>query len=171
MRLQPLEIFIMRRYVHDMPLDGFPGCDELASELQRQLTVLPQTNLIFARNVYGTFAQSPYPIDRLNVGLMFRSLTRVDHETGLALWSQLVRDGNPVVRRDVFEPMRSHVDSADGSVEEGRAQEGLTLADGNQLRDEFIRAHYLGGCHVVGHAAITDALREATHSVESFARI
>lgn len=169
--LRPLEIVLVRRYVHNMPVEGFPAFDRLADDLERQLKALPTRDLPFAREVYGTFAASPYPADRLHAGLLLRSLTLVDHEAGLALWHQLVRDEHPVVRRDTYEPIHRHLTSSTVPAEQGLAQEGLTLADGHQLRDAFIGAQYLGGCHVVGETAISKVLQEATRSFESIARL
>jgi hypothetical protein len=170
-RLKPLEIVLARRFVHDMPLDGFPAFDGLAEQLEQQLEALPQADLPFAQEVYGTFASSPYAIDRLNVGLMLRPLTLVDHATGFALWNQLVRDEHPTVRRDVYQPIQNHLERTDRSAEEGLAEEGLTLADGHHLRNAFIGAFYIGGCHVVAETDITATLQEATHSFDSIARL
>lgn len=169
--LRPLEIVLIRRYVHNMPVEGFPAFDRLADELERQLKALPQTDLSFALEVFDTFAMSPYPADRLHAGLLLRYLTRVDHDAGFTLWHQLVRDEHPVVRRDVYEPIHRHLTSISRPAEQGLAEEGLTLADGHELRDAFIGAQYLGGCHVVGKAAINKTLQEATRSFESIARL
>jgi hypothetical protein len=170
-KLQPLEIVMACRYVHNMPLDGFPAFDQLADELEQQLERLPQIDLAFAREVYGVFATSPYPADRLNVGLILRQLTLVDHDSGFALWHQLVRDEHPTVRRDVYRPIYRHLTSTERSAEQSLSEEGLTLADGHQLRDAFIGAQYPDGCYVIDQTPVAEALREATRSFVSIARV
>lgn len=170
-RLHPMEIVIARRYVHEMPAEGFDAFDDLADQLDQQLEDLPTTDLPFAREVYGTFATSPYPIDRINVGLMLRPLTLVDHATGLRLWNQLVRDEHPAVRRDIYGQISIHLDGTEGDPEVGLAKQGLTLADGQQLRVAFIAAGNGEGLHIIGETNNTEALREATRSFETIARV
>jgi hypothetical protein len=170
-RLQPLEIVLMRRYVHEMPLDGFEAFDELAEDLERQLAMLPRTDLPFALTVYGAFAASPYPIDRLHLGLIVRSLTQADHDTGYAFLRQLVRDKIPGVRRDCYETIDHHLRRTDITAEEGLAQEGLTLADGHQLRDDHHRAESHGDFYIVDENDVTEPLREATDSLVSITRV
>jgi hypothetical protein len=170
-KLQPIEIVLACRYLHDMPLDGFPTFDHLADELERQLENLPKIDLAFARTVYGAFAMSTHPADRLNVGLMLRHLTLVDHDAGFSLWRQLVRDEHPTVRRDVYRPIHKHLTSTARSAEQGLTEEGLTLADGHQLRDAFLGAQYPDGCHAIGQTAIAEALDEATRSFVSIAHL
>lgn len=170
-KLQPLEIVLACRYIHDMPLDGFPAFDHLADELERQLENLPKIDLPFARTVYGTFAMSPHPADRLNVGLMLPQLTLVDHDAGFSLWHQLVRDEHPTVRRDVYRPIHKHLTNTNRPPEQGLNEEGLTLADGHQLRDAFLSAQYPDGRHVIGQTPIAEALEEATRSFVSIAHI
>jgi hypothetical protein len=170
-RLKPLEIVLIRRCAHHMPLDGFPAFDQLAAELEEQLEDLPQTDLPFAREVYNTFAMSPYAIDRLHVGLLLPQLTLADHDTGFALWHQLVRDEHPTVQRDTYQPIREHLTKPEPTAIEELGRNGLTLADGHRLRSAFIDAQYLGGRHVIDQTPATEALQEATHSFESIVRL
>lgn len=42
-RLQPMEIVIARRYVHQMPLDGFPGLAAWLTSLTNNLRICPKS--------------------------------------------------------------------------------------------------------------------------------
>lgn len=102
---------------------------------------------------------------------MLSPLTLVDHATGLRFWSQLVRDEHLAVRRDVYGQISIHLDGTEGDPEVGLAEEGLTLADGHQLRAAFIAAGNGDRLHTIGKTNITEALREATRSLETIVRV
>lgn len=170
-RLRPLEIVLLSRYASESSTDGFPAIDACCEDIQRQLRELPRTNLPFARKVYRTFAMSTCPADRLIIGFNLGGMTRADHDTGLALWSQLVRDEHPVVRRDVYEQIQRHFDDPAQPPESGLAKEGLRLEEAEQLRDAFIRAQYAAGQYVVERTVVAEALEQATASFRSFGRV
>lgn len=170
-RLRPLEIVLLSRYASESSTDGFPAIDACCEDIQRQLRELPRTDLPFARKVYRTFAMSTHPADRLIVGFNLRGMTLADHDTGFALWSQLVRDEHPVVRRDVYEQIQRHFDNPARSPESALAEEGLRLDEAEQLRDAFIRAQYAAGQYVVARTVVADALEQATNSFRSFGTV
>jgi hypothetical protein len=160
-QLQPLEIVLICRHIHSLPLDGFPAFGRLVVAVENQLVDLPRADLPFARRVYQTFAMSPFPVDRLTIALLVRCLTLVDHDAGFSLWHQLVRDHNRTVRQEAYEPIHHHFTHPQRPPAEGFEQDGLTLADAHALSDAFTRAHQTGHYHVIGHTAVTDTLREA----------
>jgi len=170
-QLRPLEIVLISRYASESSTDGFPAIDACCENIKRQLRELPQIDLPFACNVYRTFAMSPYPADRLIIGFNLRGMTLADHDTGLALWSQLVRDEHPVVRRDVFEQIQRHFDDPARPPEHGLAEEGLLLDEAEQLRNAHIGAQYAAGQYVVERTAMAEALEEATNSFHSFGTV
>jgi hypothetical protein len=164
-RLQPVEIVLLCRHVYRLPIDGFPLFNRLTIALEKQLIDLPRADLPFGRRVYETFAMSPLPVDRLTIALLVRWLTLVDHNAGFSLWHRLVRDQDPTVRQEAYEPIHHHFTHPHRPPAEGFEQEGLTLADAHALRAAFTRAHQTGHCHVIGQTAVTDTLRETTHSI------
>jgi hypothetical protein len=165
-RLRPVEIVLICRHIHDLPIDGFPVFGRLVVELEKQLIDLLRTDLPFARRVYKTFAISPFPADRLTIVLLVRWLTLADHDAGFSLWHQLVRDENPTVRQEAYEPIHQHLTNTARPPAEGLKHEGLTLTDGQALRDAFTSAHQTGHFHIIRHTIITDTLREATLNIE-----
>src|SRR6266545_6508837 len=70
----------------------------LLSGLGRTIAELPQLDLGFARDVYTAFATSPLAEDRRSGAHYLGYLTRTDHDYGLSLWDQLVRDPDADVR-------------------------------------------------------------------------
>lgn len=169
-RLQPLEIVLLSRYAigSDASTDGFPSIDACCESLTQQLRELPETDLSYARIVYNTFASSPYPIDRMTIGLNLRGMTLADHDTGFELWSQLVRDENWRVRRDVYEQINTRFQDINRPPALVFAEEGLTIDDAGQLRDQYIEAAHPTGQFAIGRTALSEALEEATKSFHSF---
>lgn len=170
-QLRPVEVVLLCRYASESSTDEFPSIDACCEDIKRQLRELPEADLPFARKVYFTFATSTNPADRLIIGFNLRAMTLADRETGLALWSQLVRDEHPVVRRDVYEQIQRHFDDPARLPEHGLAEEGLRLDEGERLRDAYIRAQYAAGQHVVERTAVAEALEEATSSFRSFGMV
>jgi hypothetical protein len=170
-KLQPVEVVLLSRYATNSSTGDFPTLDCWAVKFERHVECLPETDLAFAREVYSTFAVSPFPIDRLNLGHMIRYLTRADHDAGVSLWHQLVRDEHFKVRRVAYDPVRSCLRDRQRPPEERLAELGLTLTDAHRLRDAFIDAQFPCGRHIVSRTAIAEALETATESFASLANL
>lgn len=109
--------------------------------LSRTLGELPQQDLAFARDVYTAFALSPQMEDRRAAAALIRNLTAVDHDYGLSLWDQLVRDREPDVRGSAIRPVlyyRQVIKARNAKrVAAKRAELGLTSRDAGRL----VRSH------------------------------
>jgi hypothetical protein len=170
-RLQPQEIVLLSRVATSSQTDEFPALDRCAEDFWRQLEELPRIGLVFAREVCRVFATSPFPIDRLNLAQLLRPLTVVDHDTGFALWHQLVRDENPNVRREIYQQVHECLSRPHDVRDVDLADLGLTLADAHELRDAFVSAQLGENLNVVEQSALGRAMREATTSFASLATI
>jgi hypothetical protein len=80
----------------------------LAWGVSQAIDGLPERDLDFARDVYAAFATSPLAEDRRHGAWRINRLTRVDHDYGLELWDQLLRDVDPDVRRAAVWSVRAY---------------------------------------------------------------
>jgi hypothetical protein len=76
---------------------------ELWVDLNRTLRDLPEHDADLGRAVYTAFADSPFTDERVMIADKLGHLTKVDHDSGLALWHRLIRD--PEARSDAHEPL------------------------------------------------------------------
>jgi hypothetical protein len=168
-RLKPQEIVLLGRIATSAQTEGFPALDRCAEDFWRQLKSLPQVDLPFAREVCQAFAISPFPIDRLNLGQLLRSLTVTDHEAGFLHWHRLVRDENPAIRRETYQLVHERLTHSERPPDAGLAEEGLSVADAWRLRDAFVAAQLGENVYVVEQTHVGEILREATVSFASLA--
>lgn len=77
------------------------------------MAVLPAHDLDRAKVIYSAFAESLDPRDRSSISIHMPDLCSVDHDTGVTLWEQLIRDPNEAVRRDAYRELEERSGLAD----------------------------------------------------------
>jgi hypothetical protein len=98
-----------------------------------------QTNkLEHARAIYTAHANSPLNVDRQRIGLIMGGLTIVDHDYGLSLWDQLIRDREQTVREPIHEQLKDTLEATDPG--RSLAEDGLTLSEALRLQHSFQQA-------------------------------
>lgn len=76
----------------------------LGRALDSYVAILPEHDLGRAKEIYGTFLDSPSPKERQALGYkLVEGLTKVDHEAGISMWDQLMRDEDGEVRDVAYE--------------------------------------------------------------------
>jgi len=115
--------------------------------LDRTLDALPEIDIEFARGVYTTFRNSPIDHERAEIGLKMRHLTRADHDFGLRLWRELVRDPNFHVRGETIIPLEEEYLAALRAEDYERADAvlrdlGLTADEAFGLLKDYERAQH-----------------------------
>lgn len=112
--------------------------------LDAALDALPQHNLPHARAVYTAFAENPLIEIRCTGAMMPQHLTPFDHDYGLQLWNQLIRDVDEEVRFCAYENLRGVLDDEQSADEESAERElreyGITWRDAFGLLHSYIRA-------------------------------
>jgi hypothetical protein len=116
---------------------------ELDRPLASYLEWSPRYNLPRARELYTAFAEAPAAEDRVQAGYMIAFLTPYDHELGVQLWSQLLRDPDQRVREAALEELhRPLADDRAHGADAGQWIEkfGITWEDACLLYTDFVEA-------------------------------
>lgn len=99
------------------------------------LELLPSRNIEHARRVIEAMVLSPLNDDRRVAAYFINKLTRYDHDYGMVLWAQLLRDSDAIVRMSAEESLPD-LDLDDYPEELARVLSGIGLSrsDVSQLR-------------------------------------
>lgn len=102
--------------------------------LASALRELPEADPNRAGAILAGLAQRENPKERWFGALHIDDLTRIDHDTGLRLWDQLMRDEDAEVRESAYQTLEDDV----ASVEDFQGKLGITWQDACNLYRSYI---------------------------------
>lgn len=171
-RLSPTEVVTLDRFLrakqreHDEAVEAGRADDRYEREyaprieaVNTALQQLPVSNPGHARAVYAAFVESPLEDDRISGASMIDFLVEADHEYGLVLWDQLVRDPSPRVRLEAYNRLgeRGLFSDTPEQSESSRERLGIDWYDVARLLDAYIRAEHGTAVYELGDIALRRA--------------
>src|SRR5262249_48821427 len=158
--LTPTEVVAVNRYTHDQELaahghDDYQLYRRYAEGILDAIGELPGRDREHGRAVFAALAGSPDADDRADAAICLPSLLEADHEFGLTLFEQLLRDPSVSVRIEATEHLHG-VNVATASetlrdqVVERRSELGLTEDEVDHLHHVHLSAERGEGIYRLG---------------------
>jgi hypothetical protein len=169
-RLTPTEIIAVNRYSWQEYLSPLR---EYGVAIYEAIEELPGRDPARGLAVFELMAASTHPDDRSDIVRCIAGLIKVDHDNGLRLFDQLIRDSDGVVRSnaaEVLDRVLLQPDAGEDNVAwtmEQRAAWGVSAAEVERLQLARMRAERAENRFELGAVALQKLIEAADEPPES----
>ena len=142
-QMTPEQIADFCRPIFRGEVNSLGGIDDI--QIDRAFNQLPQRRPEVGAAVYTILAESPEWQDRRDVAYSIGKLTAANHDVGMRLWDQLIRDPDSSVRLNAYYQFSEAIRPENSELEDERLAElGLTPRDALHLLRAYVEGESTG---------------------------